>query len=234
MYKSILLIPDQHFPYNAPDIVAFLSAISKKYKPDKVINLGDEIDGHSWSFHQHEGELYSPGDELQAAINRLKPLYKLFPKMDLVDSNHGSLVLRKIRYHGLPVKVMKDMRDILEAPKGWVWHNDLIVKMSNGKLLYVCHGRSADVLKVSQAMGMCVAQGHYHERFEVRYWTSREKGLLWGVNSGCLIDNDSLAYSYSKLNINKPILGATIILDGIPRLIPMVLNSKNRWIGRIV
>lgn len=232
MNKSILVIPDQHFPYNHPDIIAFLKAVARKHKPDRIVNLGDEVDYHSISFHEKSPELLSPSDELQTAINRLKALYTIFPTMDLVESNHGSLVYRKARYAGLPSRVIKSYGDILEAPKGWKWHKDLTIKCSDGSKVYFCHGKTNDVLKLSQSMGMNVVQGHYHEKFELRFWNA-PAGLFWGAIAGCLIDDDSLAYSYNKLNSKRPILGCMVILKGIPQMIPMRINKKGRWTGTL-
>lgn len=232
-FKRILIISDQHFPYNHPDIIAFLSAIAKTYKPDKVVNIGDEIDGHSWSFHDSDPDLMSPGDELKTAINRLKPLYKLFPNMDLVDSNHGSLFYRKLHAHGLPRHILKSQKAVIEAPDGWHWHNDLVLYASDGNPIYFCHGKSSDVLKVSQAMGMNCVQGHFHEKFEIRYWGNK-LGLFWGMTVGCLIDNHSLAFSYNKVNLKRPVIGCGMIMEGVPKLIPMILNKQGRWIKRLL
>jgi hypothetical protein len=96
--------------------------------------------------------------------------------------------------------------------------------------VYICHGKSADILKLSQSMGMSAIQGHYHEKFEVRFWGNK-LGLFFGMIVGCLIENSSYAFSYNKLNLKRPVIGCGIIINGIPMLIPMVLNSKGRWIG---
>ena len=80
-YKSVLVISDLHIPYHHPDAFKFLAALKKKYKPDLVVNIGDEIDQHSISFHNHHPDLKSPGDELRAARVYVKELEKIFPKM---------------------------------------------------------------------------------------------------------------------------------------------------------
>ena len=116
-FKSVLVISDQHYPYNHADTLEFLEALKKKYKFDKVIHIGDEIDAHALSFHDSDPDLMSAGDELKTCINRVKPLYKLFPEVDLVESNHGSMVYRRQKAHGLPRSVIKSYREILEAPK---------------------------------------------------------------------------------------------------------------------
>lgn len=232
-YRSILFISDMHYPFNHPDIVAFLRALKDKYKPDLIVSLGDEVDLHSFSFHDHDGDLLSPGEELKTAIARLQPIYKMFPEMLIVESNHGSLVYRRGKAGGLPRSVLKSYRDILEAPKGWYWHNDLIVRSSDDMPIYVCHGKSSDGLKLSQSMGMSTIEGHFHEKFEVRYWGNK-LGLFWSVKAGCLIDNDSLAFAYNKLNLKRPVIGTVVVIEGQPKLCPMILDKNGRWIGRII
>jgi hypothetical protein len=232
LYKRILVIPDQHFPYHHPDLLAFLRAIKSKYDPDKVVNLGDEIDAHSMSMHDHDPDLPSPGDELELAIEKLSHLYKLFPEMEVLESNHGSLVYRRAKKNGLPKRVIKSYREILYAPKKWHWHHDLILKGSDGEKIMFQHGLSNDCMKNSKNKSMRFVQGHHHSRFEIRYWANTEK-LFWGVTSGSLVDYKALAFEYGKLILDKPIIGVTMIINSYPILIPMVLNSRGRWIEKL-
>lgn len=228
--KSVLILSDMHYPYNHADIVAFLQSLNKKYKFDKVISVGDELDYHALSFHDSDPDLMAAGDELETAIKRLQPLYKMFPEIDLVDSNHGSMVYRRQKAHGIPRRAIKSYRDVLEAPRGWRWHDDLTLKLSDGSPVYVCHGRSKNGLALSQSMGMSCIQGHYHENFEVRYWGNKI-GLYWSMMVGCLIEKSSLAFAYNNLNLKRPLIGCAGIIQGQPRLFPMVLDSKARWTG---
>ncbi|MDX1471731.1 MAG: metallophosphoesterase, partial [Flavobacteriaceae bacterium] len=85
--KSILVISDTHFPYQHPSCIEYLKEVKRVYKPDRVVHIGDEIDGHAISFHSHDPDLLSPSDEFQLAIERLQPLYSLFPKVDVIESN---------------------------------------------------------------------------------------------------------------------------------------------------
>lgn len=231
--SRVLVIGDIHFPYNHPDTIAFLKKIKEVYKPDKIIQIGDEVDFHAISFHGADPDLLSPGDELQSAIQKLQPLYKLFPKMDLIESNHGSLVYRKGKFHGLPRNVFKSFREVLEAPKDWRWHFDLTIKLSNGNYCYFHHGKTSDPLKLSQSMGMSSVQGHFHEKFSINYW-GNSLGLYWQAFTGCLVNDDSLAMSYNNTNLKRPIIGSLMIIDGWPRLIPLVMNKDGRWIGKLV
>lgn len=232
MYKAVLLISDLHLPYEHQDSFKFLRALKKKYAPDKVASVGDEVDGHSISFHDKSPELLSPKDELEDAIKKMKTLYDIFPEMDIVESNHGSLVYRKARYAGLPARVIKSYNDILEAPKEYKWHSELIIPLSDGTDVYICHGKTSDSTRLSKSMGMHSVQGHFHEKFKVEYY-STPVGLFWGATIGCLIDDESLAYSYNKLNVHRPVIGCAIILHGHIKLLPMVLDSNKRWNGHV-
>ena len=42
-----------------------------------------------------------------------------------------------------------------------------------------------------------------------------------------------MAFAYGKHTLKKPIIGCSVILDGRPMLIPMVLDYNGRWIGRL-
>lgn len=231
-FNCILVIPDQHFPYQHIDIFKFLGAVKKQYKPDKVVNLGDEVDAHSMSFHTHSPNLPSPHDEIAMAIVRLKHLYKMFPNMDVIESNHGSLVYRRAEANGLPRKVLRTYNEILEAPKGWKWHEDLTLYGNDGNPIYFCHGLSNDCLKNSKNKAMRFVQGHFHSRYEIRYWAN-SLNLYWGVTSGCLVDFKALAFAYGKTILDKPILGVTVIRNGYPLLVPMIMNSGGRWCGKL-
>ncbi len=230
--ERVLVISDMHIPYSHPDVLPFLKAIKKEYKPDRIICIGDEVDKHAMSFHDSDPDLPSAGDELKEAIEMLKPIYKLFPEVDLVDSNHGSMVYRKGKHHGIPRKYLRDYGEILDAPSGWVWHNDLKITLSDGSLCYFHHGLKKNGLQVAQQLGVNFIQGHFHNDFCIAYSSTPEK-LLWNMTIGCLIDDKALAFAYNKTTLGRPIIGTGIIIEGQPVLLPMVLDKKGRWIGKL-
>jgi hypothetical protein len=228
--KRILFISDLHAPYMHQDAAKFLAAVKKKYNPTSVILSGDEVDWHSISMHEHDPNLPGPLDELNQAIKQLKPIYKLFPKAAILESNHGSLVFRRAKNAGLPDAVFKSYQEMLQAPRGWTWHFDLRLKLPGGEMCYFHHSKGANVKKNSQAYGMSFCQGHHHETFEITYW-GNPLGLHFGLTTGCLVDPKSLALAYGKNNLRRPVLGVSVILDGIPKLLPMIVDKKSRWTG---
>lgn len=232
--SRVLIISDLHAPYYHQDTIAFLTAIKELFKPDKVILTGDEIDGHCISFHDSDPDLpFSASAELEKSIKHLEPIYELFPKADILESNHGSLVYRRGKHGGLPRSVFKDYREILGAPKGWNWSSEITIKLSDGRDCYFHHGKSPNGIQLALSEGMNVVQGHHHSMFEIRY-VNTSRALLWSVITGCMIDDKSLAFGYNKLQNKRPALGCTIILDGQPKLLPMLLNEEGRWTRKIV
>ena len=230
--KKILVISDMHLPYQHKDAIKFLTEIKKEFKPDTIISIGDLLDGHALSFHDSNPDLFSAGHELKKAKEYVRQLEDLFPKLVEVDSNHSSLIYRRALKHGLPREYLKDYGDFLETKK-WQWVDDLTLTMSNGQRCFFTHGRSADILKVSQTMGMSAVQGHYHTKFLISWWANPDN-LFFSMNVGCMINQKSLAFAYAKNFKTRFIIGCGIIINGIPRLLPMVLNAKGDWIGKVV
>lgn len=230
--RRILCISDQHCPYQHPDMLRFLAAIKREYKPTLIVNGGDEIDAHALSFHDSDSDLPSAGDELIEATKVLKKLEKLFPEMLLLDSNHGSMTLRKMKHHGIPMKFLATPNQIYGVSDKWQWVNDLTLKLPNGQAVYMCHGMTKNGIKLAAQRGTNVVQFHYHTEFRIDY-IGNPNSLLWSLQSGCLINRKSLAFAYDKLNLNRPIIGTSLIIDSKPLLIPMVLDSKGRWIGTL-
>lgn len=220
--SRILFISDMHVPYHHPDTITFLKSLKERYNPTRVICLGDELDKHAMSFHDHDPELYSAGHELEAARPVIKELEMLFPLMDIIDSNHGSLHYRKAKHHGIPRHYIRSYNEILGVGKGWVWHNDLTITLPDGQQVYIHHGKSADAVKTSQAMSMSHVCGHFHESFGLKYWAN-PNGLFWAMNTGCLINDKSLAFQYNNVNLKRPIIGTGLLIDGVPVLEAMPL-----------
>ena len=232
MNKRILVISDMHLPYQHKDSIKFLKEIKKEFRPDRIINIGDLLDFHAISMHTHDPDLASAGHELTMARKYVAELESIFPDMVEVESNHSSLVYRRAIKYGMSREFLKDYGEFLGTKK-WKWVDDLTITMSNGQRCFFTHGRSADVLKVSQTMGMSAVQGHYHTKFVISYWANPDN-LFFAMNVGCLINQKSLSMNYAKNFRTRFILGCGIILDGIPRLLPMVLNDKGDWIKKIV
>lgn len=219
-------------PYHHGDSFDFLQAVKEKYKPTRIVCLGDMEDMHAMSYHEHDPDLRSAGDELGELRECVAQLYSMFPRMDILESNHGSLTWRKAKTHGIPRAYIREYNDVLRVGPGWKWFYDLTLELPDGTPVYYHHGKSSSVLRLSQQMGMSAVQGHYHESFSINYW-GNPHGLMWGLQSGCLIDFKSYAFAYARVNVKRPVLGCSLIINSHPVLVPMVLDNGGNWIGEL-
>lgn len=220
--ECILVIPDLHAPYQHKDALDFLSDMKRKYKPTRIINMGDELEKNSLNYHDKHPDLLGGGDELKEGKRVIKDLYKIFPQMDIMESNHGSLHIRKAITTGIPLEYLKSYNEVLEVGESWKWHHDLIITLPNGQDCYFTHGKSTRGITLSRNMSMNCVQGHYHSEFNINYW-SNPRNLYWSMQVGCLVDDKSLAMAYNKLTLNRPILGCGVIVDSKPILETMPL-----------
>jgi len=227
--QRILLISDLHVPYHHKDTLAFLQYLKVKYKPTRVICLGDLEDKHALSYHDSDPDLPSAGDELSKALPVIAKLHDMFPVMSILDSNHGSLVYRKAKTHGIPKSYIKPYNQLLGVGDGWTWHNDLVINLPDGNSCYLHHGKSARGLILTQQMGMSSVQGHYHNSFSVEYHGT-PIALNWAMQVGCLIDHKSYAFSYANVNIKRQIIGTGLIIDSQPLLVPLLMDGNGNWI----
>lgn len=153
--------------------------------------------------------------------------------MLVCHSNHGSMTYRRAKAHGIPVQLVRRYRDIvfpgLDA-SGWSWADSWKVSTPLGLVMF--KHQSSGILADAAHNGCNLVVGHSHGNFSVEYCASSAH-LYYGCYSGCLVDKDSLAFAYGRLSKNKPIIGCTLILNGRPTLIPMVLKENGRWQGKL-
>jgi len=170
--------------------------------------------------------------ELDKAIMEIgEGLHKLFPKMHLLESNHGSMVTRKMKHHGIPVRVLKPLEQLYETPL-WSWHNEILLETTFGPI-FMHHGLSPNGLKVVKDHGMSIIQGHFHTVAGVQWFQTRFRHCFAAYFS-CLVDRDSYAMAYAKNNIPLYQLGAGYLdKRGLPFYVPMRLDKGGRWIGRL-
>lgn len=229
--KAVLIIGDTHIPYEHPDYLKFCLAVNKKYKCTTHLHAGDETDGHAISFHPNDPSLLSPGKELDLAIERLVDWYNAFPNLVLLESNHGSLIYRRMKVHGIPATYIRPLKDVYGTP-AWTWYHDILLTTNYGSI-YGCHGKKSTYGGLAKEQGCSAFQGHYHGKLEVT-WHSRVEHSRFNMFVGCGVNWKSLAFAYGKNNIPKPILGCGVIdKEGIPHVVKMKLNGRGRWTGKL-
>jgi hypothetical protein len=234
MATTVLVVPDLQTPFHHKDAFAFLRRVKKIYRPNEVVNIGDEVDFHALSNYEHDPDGYSPGKELIKARAALKELYKIFPRSKVCISNHTSRPYRRAHKFGIPRAFLRDYKEFLEAPNGWEWRDYWIidgVRYEHGDALGGGLGKTA-ATRAALVNQRSTVFGHFHSYAGIHYTASPED-LIFGFNVGCLIDFKSYAFKYAKSHKARPVLGCGIVEDRIPTFIPMVLNGRGRWNGKL-
>lgn len=227
--EVVLVMSDLQAPFEHQDTVHFLKWAKDKFKPTKVVNIGDEADFHSISNYDPNPDGLSPGDELAKAIEHLKPIYKLFPDVMVCTSNHTARPFRKAYKFGLPAVFLKDYREFLKAPKGWKWADYWDV---DGVRYEHGEGFSGPLGARKAALGnmMPTVIGHLHSHAGILF-SANSKHLIWGMNVGSMIDIKSYAFAYGKHLVDKPIISIGIVTKQVPQVVPMTLDKFGRWTG---
>ena len=206
--KQVLVIADTHIPFEKKGYLEFCKRIYKGLKCSEVVHIGDLVDLHSCSYHEHSPEGFSPKHEMDKADEILKKWFKAFPKVKLCRGNHDQLVSRKGKTVGLPQRCFKSFRNMWKLPDGW--EDDFQYEIDG--VLYT-HGTRCGKnahLTTAQGNAMSTVVGHSHAFAGVSYWAN-EKDLMFGMNVGCGIDRHSYAMDYGKGFATKPIISCGVV-----------------------
>lgn len=209
MNKTVLVISDTHIPFEHPEALSFCKRLAKDYKVTDVVHIGDLVDNHAMSFHDHDPNGLSPEDEIEMAVKKIKRWTKAFPEVKMCRGNHDILVDRKGKTVGLPERCFRQFRDIWELPKGWVDDWEFII---DGVKYIHGTGYSGKYGHVSAAYDnrMSTVMGHLHSTAGVEYLANSDS-LIFGMGVGCLIDRKKYAFTYGKDFKRKPVLGCGIV-----------------------
>lgn len=233
--ERVLAIPDLHLPFGHKDALPFVSAIYSKYKPTKVVFLGDEIDNHFLSEYVHDPDAMSAEDEFASALDQFKEYYKVFEEEEEVlvcESNHTVRPLKKASKAGIPTRFLREYREFLEAPEGWRWGQSWEIDGVVYEHGESYSGREGAIRTAEKNMASTVI-GHIHSKAGIQFTQSTKK-LFWGFNVGCLIDDKTYAFKYAKHVKDRPVLGAGLIFGSVPMFFPMLLDKHGRWTGKLL
>ena len=93
--ENVLVIGDTHIPFEHRNYLEFCREIQTRCKCATVVHIGDLVDNHSISYHEHDPDGWSPRHEMEETDKHLIPWFKAFPRLKLCRGNHDCLVDRK-------------------------------------------------------------------------------------------------------------------------------------------
>lgn len=213
----VLCIPDLHAPWVREGFLEHCIKIKKKYSCNKIVFLGDILDNNFSNYYEINSDGYSAGEELMEAIKILKPWIKAFPEAIVTIGNHDRLILRKAQTAGLSKHWIRDLNNVINAPK-WQFKTEILINNN----LY-CHGEGCSNLKnaiLNKQKSMVIA--HYHSLAQIIYNASNTS-LLWGMACGAGINDTSYNMDYAKFNLKKSIIACGVVINNIPYLEPQLL-----------
>lgn len=218
---NALFIGDSHEPFSLPGYIEHCARIRDRYKLDTVYHVGDIVDNHAISYHEHDPDGWSAGHEAEQAQKKLERWYELFPQMRICVGNHCGLPTRKAITHGLPKRFIKSFLDAFNAPKGYeyedeYWHGGVLIIHGIG------FGGQYGHINAARNHMASVVMGHLHATAGVGY-IANSRRLIFGMATGCGIDRHAYAMAYGKPLPRKPIISCAKLIDGIPSIEPMPL-----------
>tara|TARA_Y100000114_G_scaffold79946_1_gene73602 strand:+ start:4133 stop:4894 length:762 start_codon:yes stop_codon:yes gene_type:complete len=220
------IIGDTHEPFCHPEYRNFVYDVFDRFQVKDIIHIGDEVDNAALSYHESMVEMPNAESEAEQAQKAMEQWYKTFPDVKVCVGNHSALPFRQATTAGIPKRFLKSYEEIWNAPKGWRWDlqweiDGVLYEHGTGSSGAMAHKNRAIANRQSTVIGHC------HSFGGVNYMASRND-LIFGMNVGCGIDVDAMAFSYGKNFPKKPTLGCGIVLDGgkTAIFVPMDLGSK--------
>ena len=227
LIMRVLVIPDLHEPSSRKGALKFCKDLQRKYKTNKTVFIGDITDWHSISFHAKHPEMPGPKDEFELAFNCLKKWHTAFPKAIITLGNHDRRIERLAETVSIPKQFIRGYGDIWKT-KGWKWADEAIIDNvyythgdGNGSSIYPAYN-------MAKTMGMSCVIGHHHFAGGTK-WLVNPLRRTFGMDTGCLIDDKSMAFAYNKMAKRRSMLSACVVLDGMPIHIAMPCSKGEKY-----
>jgi len=196
--KVIVCVSDLQIPYHDKRVVDNLARFIKKYKPDEVISVGDEMDMQTisrWAKAtplEFEGTIGRDRDETTRVLESLQVKHMI--RSNHTDRLFNTVMMRAPGFLGLPELELENFLRLKDI--GATYHSKPY-QLAPGWLLM--HGDEGNVqptagataLGLAKRSGMSVVCGHTH-RMGLTHHTQTYYGaiprVVWGMETGCLMD----------------------------------------------
>lgn len=232
---SVLVFSCTQAPFQHPDALEFLETVRDAFLPDLTICGGDELDLQYLKKAFMSADSDGPLRELEQGKYFVSHLGRIFPRLILLTSNHVKLRIRYAQAQGnIPSAMMRDWRDVIEAPRDWTWRDYVIARnwlFEHGHDIDKGSRGSIQEQTVKRfGRPLSIIRGHIHSELGDHIkpiWVTRDQQIRL-VYVSCLMDGRKVNYTRAP-TVN----GCVAILRGVPHPIPMVTNKRGRWVGRL-
>lgn len=154
------------------------------------------------------------------AVEEIKKLYDIFPKVLNCVSNHDFRAAKMAFRFGIPSMFLRSIKEWMHAPDGWHWKeywefSDSKVRAFHGEPFTGNNAHTA-----AKKHMQSVVFGHTHQA-SVTYSRTPNGQQIFSANFGCLIDDKEdpktgkipYCFNYASNTTTKPIIGTGVILD---------------------
>jgi hypothetical protein len=199
-----LIISDLQIPFEADKALEFCLSVKKEYNvpSTNIINVGDELDQYFGSQYGKDPSVnFSAAEEINISKKKLRAWYRAFPKMRLCVSNHGLRWLKKATDAEIPSQLLRPYKEIIEAPDGWTWKDEILIKSKYPWRIIHGMGFSGQqgARNAATDAGMSTVIGHLHSHAGIAFINNQGMNkTLWAMNVGCLIDPESCGLNNRK------------------------------------
>ncbi len=204
--NRVLVIGDLHAPFILDGYLDFCLEQYYNYNCNKIVFIGDVVDNHFSSYHETDSDGLGGGEELDAAVDQLRPWYEHFPNADVLIGNHDRMVSRKAQTSAIPRKWIKSYQEVLEVPN-WRFIEELFIDDVNYN-----HGEGSKAHIKARKNMQSTVQGHHHTDCYTM-WFVGAKEKIFGMQVGCGVDRKAYAMAYAK-NHPRQVIGCGIVIGG--------------------
>jgi len=221
----ILVIGDTHFPFACKKTLSFIYKSIVKLEPTHIVQVGDLYDFFSWSRFPKSVNLFTPREELNAAIKQAgifwERIAELAPtaKLHQLKGNHDERIIKRLLDVAPEFEDFIDLSMLWDFPGVKVQPDERTELVVNG--IVFIHGYLSQIGQHALKILKPVACGHIHRGGVV--FIRHVDRIFWELNAGTAADLTSKAMSYGKLRqFNNMTNGFGWIDDYGPRFIPSV------------
>ena len=222
---KVLIVGDIHEPASHPGYRRFCQDIGDAWGCNRTVFIGDVIDHHCISFHSKDVDAVGVTREAEIAYKGIAKWYKVFPKAEVMIGNHDARVYKVAAKVNIPARFIRDYSAVWNTPK-WDWKNateidDVLYQHGTGRGGKTPALNAAVIGMQSTVIGHCHTAGGVH-------WQAGPRRQVFGMDTGCGVDDSHPAFSYAKNILRRSILSCGVVIDGIPHheIMPMARGEK--------
>jgi hypothetical protein len=211
--KPRLVISDVHLPFAIEGWLEFIKETHAKFGcHEEIIINGDLFDWHSISFHKTETDAMTANQEYEETLRQVALLKIAFPKAKMTIGNHDHRIARMNKELGIDERFLKSLPELFELPDTWELASEFII--DNVYYRHIgCAGGKDGALNSAIANRMSTVVSHLHANGGVKYATSPNGDSIFGLNTGCLFDENTYAGRYGKFSKAKGTLGCGVVVS---------------------